>query len=108
MTAHQAPPMDDVRTAEQVERIFFEMRRVIVGQSRLLERMLVALLSLPIVTIGLARIYEGAHWPSDVLGGYLIGGIWLGLTIEIYRWARSRFAGCSWSSKASSAAAFDL
>jgi membrane-associated phospholipid phosphatase len=53
--------------------------------------LLVAVLAVPIVTIGLARIYEGAHWPSDVLGGYLIGGIWLGLTIQIYRWAQARF-----------------
>jgi MoxR-like ATPase len=45
MTAYDAPPMDDVRTAEEVEQIFFELRRVIVGQSRLLERLLVALLS---------------------------------------------------------------
>ena len=45
MTTHEAPPMDDVRTAEQVERIFFELRKVIVGQSRLLERMLVGLLA---------------------------------------------------------------
>ena len=52
----------------------------------------VALLAVPVLTIGLARVYDGAHWPSDVLGGYLIGGIWLGLTIEIYRWARGRFS----------------
>ncbi len=38
-------PMDDARTAEQVERIFFELRKVIVGQSRLLERLLVGLLA---------------------------------------------------------------
>ena len=38
-------PMDDARTAEQVERIFFELRKVIVGQTRLLERMLVGLLA---------------------------------------------------------------
>jgi len=54
--------------------------------------LLVALLSVPIVCIGVARIYDGAHWPSDVLGGYLIGGIWLGLTIEIYRFAKARFS----------------
>jgi MoxR-like ATPase len=38
-------PMDDAATAGTVERIFFELRKVIVGQSRLLERMLVGLLS---------------------------------------------------------------
>jgi MoxR-like ATPase len=45
MMAYETAPMDDVRTAEEVEQIFFELRRVIVGQSRLLERLLVALLS---------------------------------------------------------------
>ena len=38
-------PMDDARTAETVERIFFELRKVIVGQTRLLERLLVGLLA---------------------------------------------------------------
>jgi undecaprenyl-diphosphatase len=56
-------------------------------------RLLVALLTLPILTIGVARIYDGAHWPSDVLGGYLIGGIWLALTIQIFRTARRKLAG---------------
>jgi MoxR-like ATPase len=37
--------MDDPRTGETIERIFFELRKVIVGQSRLLERLLVGLLS---------------------------------------------------------------
>jgi undecaprenyl-diphosphatase len=55
-------------------------------------RALVAsLLSIPILTIGIARVYDGAHWPSDVLGGYLIGAIWLGLTIRIYRLLHARF-----------------
>ena len=55
--------------------------------------LLVALLAVPILTVGVARVYDGAHWPSDVLGGYLIGGIWLGLTIQIYRWAKAKLSG---------------
>src|SRR4051794_30483139 len=65
-------PMDDAKTAETVERIFFELRKVIVGQSRLLERMLVGLLarghclleSVP----GLAKTLA-AETLADVAGG---------------------------------------
>jgi len=34
-------PMDEQQTAETFEKIFFELRKVIVGQTRLLERLLV-------------------------------------------------------------------
>jgi undecaprenyl-diphosphatase len=42
----------------------------------------------PVVSIGVARVYVGQHWPSDVLGGYLLGSIWLAVTIWLYRRAR--------------------
>ena len=37
--------MNDTQTAEVFERVFFELRKVIVGQTRLLERLLVGILS---------------------------------------------------------------
>jgi membrane-associated phospholipid phosphatase len=56
-------------------------------------RLLLALAALPVVTIGFSRVYLGAHWASDVLGAYLLSGLWLALTLHLYRrWkARSTF-----------------
>jgi len=42
---------------------------------------LVALLVVMIALMGVARIHAGEHWPSDVLGGYLIGILRLAATI---------------------------
>ena len=51
---------------------------------------LIALLVVMISLMGIARIYSGEHWPSDVLGGYLLGIVWLVTTIEFYEWGRRR------------------
>src|SRR5918995_697340 len=79
MTSGPDAPMDralttdtDAATAETVERVFFELRKVIVGQTRLLERLLVGVLSRGHCLIesvpGLAKTLA-AETLADVVGG---------------------------------------
>ncbi len=49
-----------------------------------LRNTLIALCTGMIATIGPSRIYLGAHWPSDVMAGYLYGGLWFGGIIALY------------------------
>lgn len=42
-----------------------------------------------IALIGVGRIVEGDHQPSDVLGGYLVAALLLPLAILVYRWLGS-------------------
>ena len=41
-----------------------------------------------IVVVGLTRIVLGVHYPSDVLGGWLVGVLWLAVTTAAFRLSR--------------------
>ncbi len=43
----------------------------------------VAVAGLLILTVGLSRVYLGVHYPTDVLGGWTLGGLSLWLIIEL-------------------------
>lgn len=53
-------------------------------RSSRLRNTLIATCTSLIVAIGPSRVYLGAHWPSDVMAGYLYGGLWFGGLITVY------------------------
>lgn len=46
---------------------------------------LISLASIMILMIGISRIYLGVHYPSDILGGYLLALTWLYLTLPLFK-----------------------
>lgn len=65
-------------------------------RSSLPRNLMLMVLSALVVLVGPSRVYLGAHWPSDVLGGYLFGTVWLTGTVELYR-RLVVYLGTSWS-----------
>jgi len=54
--------------------------------------MVISICAALILLIGPSRVFLGAHWASDVAGGYLIGTIWLFILILAYQWIVHRNA----------------
>jgi undecaprenyl-diphosphatase len=54
------------------------------GAGAVVWRTAVTVASVSVVGVGLTRIWLGVHWPSDVLGGWLLGALVVALAVVSY------------------------
>jgi undecaprenyl-diphosphatase len=76
-------PSGHAYTAMVLFGLFFYLTPIVVPWRRMIPFLRLLFLSL-IILMGVSRVYLGAHWPSDVLGGFLLGGIILSLLIHLH------------------------
>ncbi len=63
----------------------FFIARERLARGSLTRRLVLSVTVLLVALVGLARVYLGEHWPSDMPGSYVLGGLWLALSLKLYR-----------------------
>ncbi|MFF0223135.1 phosphatase PAP2 family protein [Streptomyces sp. NPDC004629] len=63
------------------------------GAGRILWRTAVAVTVVWVLGAGLTRVWLGVHWPSDVLGGWLLGALVVSLAALVYTRGLERAGG---------------
>ena len=64
--------------------VFFLARERMTRPSMVLRGVMILAVAL-VALVGISRVFLGEHWLSDLPGSYLLGALWLTLSVQLYR-----------------------
>ena len=70
--------------------LLFSLGVLLLKRDRWWHYLLLIISGLFVLLVGPSRIYLGDHWASDVLGGYMFGGLLLGLALWLYLFLKEK------------------
>lgn len=67
------------------------------ARGSMIRRAVLAFAATLILLVGFSRVFLGEHWLSDLPGSYVLGALWLALSLKLYRaWRRARRRPHDW------------
>ncbi len=70
--------------------LLFSLGFILLKRDRWWHHLFLIISGLFVLLVGPSRIYLGNHWASDVLGGYMFGGLLLGMTLWLYLFLKKK------------------
>jgi undecaprenyl-diphosphatase len=76
-----------ISTAIGIVLIYFIIKR---ARNKKIAYLISGLIFIYLILVGISRVYVGVHYPTDVLGGWFIAGLWSFISITAYNYCMNK------------------